>query len=506
MPGNTDSLPSCVLEYATLEKGCFLVEGRINGISFKSLFPESLPDGEYSFCEDGICSVSPACATISTGPWFPLSYKLPNARIKDGFGRSMTLLSSGRGIRIHRMGIFEQIRCSLLLSAELLTYRFPFGFLALLVRPCAIIAKLLLRRKRIWMFQDKTFGDTDNAYAVAYRVAMSDFGISPVYAAGHDINFAQPPPKRLLLVRPLSIVHRLLSFAAEVRVTSEDNYSPVAPYECYADFLWQQPVVWVTHGILYDDLSDFYRRSRQNYAMVTTGEPREDREILKQAWEYDSPKVVCSGKPRWDFLKNSRKNRIVLAFSWRHYLDAGNILASNYYRAISAVFADGRLAEAAREFGYELFAVVHPCFRNIDVFDMKSSFVQLIPEGTPYSTVFAEAVMLITDYSSVHTDVAILGKPVVFYQFDRDEFYARTPEIKPDFRWENEGAGAVFFKHDDLVEYLISMMKNGCTVQPEFVSRNKNFTVRLDGKCSERVISAIETMICRMHFQGRYDK
>ena len=46
-----------------------------------------------------------------------------------------------------------------------------------------------------------------------------------------------------------------------------------------------------------------------------------------------------------------------------------------------------------------------------------------------YFELFNECSIFITDYSSIHFDVAFLKKPIIYYQFDKEYFFKKHYQL-----------------------------------------------------------------------------
>ena len=74
------------------------------------------------------------------------------------------------------------------------------------------------------------------------------------------------------------------------------------------------------------------------------------------------------------------------------------------------------------------------------------------PEDISYQNLFMDYDLLITDYSSLHFDFATLRKPVIYFQFDREEFYGTSHAYqKGIFDFQKYGFGPVMEGLEDLI-------------------------------------------------------
>ena len=74
-----------------------------------------------------------------------------------------------------------------------------------------------------------------------------------------------------------------------------------------------------------------------------------------------------------------------------------------------------------------------------------------------YREVFAESEMIITDYSSVAFDFAYLEKPVIYTQFDSEEFFnGEHVYTKGYFDYEHDGFGEIAYNLETTMIKIIA--------------------------------------------------
>lgn len=167
--------------------------------------------------------------------------------------------------------------------------------------------------------------------------------------------------------------------------------------------------------------------------------------------------VWLTGLPRYDRLYHDEKKHILVMPTWRKWLmkdfnsaesdkDAVHVIdqieETDFFAFYHALLNSERLLSACDEFGYTLCYMPHTNFREcMDKF-CTDSRVQKFDLDMPYRQAFAEADLLITDYSSTPMDFAYLRKPVIYAQFDKEKFFSgeHTYE-KGYFDYENDGFG-----------------------------------------------------------------
>ena len=92
-----------------------------------------------------------------------------------------------------------------------------------------------------------------------------------------------------------------------------------------------------------------------------------------------------------------------------------------------------------------------------------------------YTQTFCEAALLVTDYSSVAFDVALLKKPIIYAQFDVDTFFSGHAYDKGYFEYDRDGFGPVCTDLETTVDAVIHYLKTGCKTEPIYLNRVDSF-------------------------------
>ena len=99
--------------------------------------------------------------------------------------------------------------------------------------------------------------------------------------------------------------------------------------------------------------------------------------------------------------------------------------------------------------------------------------------------------MLITDYSSVHFDFAYMKKPVVYTQFDKEDFFAGQIYDEGYFSYENDGFGPVCYDYESTVDALIKAVERDCVNEEKYLDRISSFFTYDDKNNSARALEEI---------------
>ena len=164
---------------------------------------------------------------------------------------------------------------------------------------------------------------------------------------------------------------------------------------------------------------------------------------------------------------------------------------SDFFAFYNGLINHPRLLECMRRKGYEGLFCLHPLFTEQyvdftenDVFSVNKGYVD-------YQKQFAECALLVTDFSSVFFDFGYLKKPVVYSQFDKDEFFAGHSYSEGYFSYEDNGFGPVCRDLESTVDALVKEIENDCRNDPKYIKRIEEFYPFFDDKSCERVYNSI---------------
>ena len=359
----------------------------------------------------------------------------------------------------------------------------------------AVFARLLtfvfslFQHKKIWLISDRVSQADDNGEAFFQYVGKNLHKDVKVYFA---VSPESPDYQRLQkygkVIPFLGKQYKTLYLLADCIISSQAEeyiFHPFQKYsEFYRDLSQSQKFVFLQHGVIKDDLSEWLNRFNKNMAMFVVTTMPEYESILSGNYYYTDAVVKLTGLPRYDRLYRQEKRQIAIMPTWRAYLVTGidpgtgkrelkpGYCESRYFAMYHELLNCQRLFDCAQELGYTIAFMHHPnmiCAKDSMSSDHR---LQLLEQNIAYRTVFAESDLLVTDYSSVAFDFAYLRKPVIYYQTDKEEFFsgAHTYE-KGYFDYERDGFGEIECSVEALVDRIIEYMKNGCELKEVYRER-----------------------------------
>ena len=296
--------------------------------------------------------------------------------------------------------------------------------------------------------------------------------------------------------------------AAYLLSSQADDYIVRPPQPLSGPRRWK--FVFLQHGVIHNDLSRWLNNQPVR-VMITTTEA-EHRSIVGDGSPYvlSDKEVARTGLPRHDRLlelsrrgRNDQRAPLLIAPTWRQHLLAAqgsghrrelavDLPSSSFMTAWRRFLADPALHRLAGRERLELVFLAHPHLQHHITAAMLPTRVRLVTAAdADVQQILATARLLVTDYSSLAFDVAYLGAPVVYFQFDAPDFFSGNHTVQAgDFSYERDGFGPVVTDQEAALAAVESALSDGSPSQQEYRRRaDRAFTFR-DGRCSERVYEA----------------
>lgn len=469
-----------------------------NSDAFRVTIP--LTGGVYTlrfFCchGDGMIPLS----SVMCGSFFPVSREYASSYyVKNGW----KLQCSPDGLVVSACNAAEARQAEIAFLKELWKKNKDGGRTGALARVAVKFLKAF-RRKPLWLVSDRVMKAGDNGEALfrhlqQYRNVDARFVLdkrSPNYAQMKKVGRVVPANtywyKLALLMSQV-----LISSSAEV-----EFYNPFNGYSSpYRSLLADIPFVFLQHGVTKDDQSRWLQKSNKNLAgFITSGMP-EYESIIHGNYEYTEKQVWLTGMPRFDRLYRQDEKWITIMPTWRRYLMSGwdakddywqlkpGAENSQYIQFYRDLLNDPRLLAKAKELGYRLKFLPHPNLQtHLDLFNPNPD-VDFLGRETSYRDIYARSSLVVTDYSSAVFDFAYLRQPVVYTQFDAQEFFAGEHVYeKGYFEYERDGFGEVEYTLQDTIDRIIDYMERGCQLKEEYRQRIDGFFAFNDQNNSQRV-------------------
>jgi CDP-glycerol glycerophosphotransferase (TagB/SpsB family) len=350
----------------------------------------------------------------------------------------------------------------------------------------AEVASLFVRRskeyKDLWIVSERGVDARDNAYHFFKFLRTEHPEINSVYIISDD----SPDRKKVAplgtLVKYGSFKHYLCYILAKVRVSTHiDGYSPdILFFHKFGKlFPDKSKKIFLQHGIIKDDLA-FCHADQTNIDMFTCSAVPEF-EFIKENFGYPDGVLKLSGMCRYDNLKKTEKptKQILFMPTWRSKLRTctqSTFEQSEYFNQYNTFLNCNELKNLLEEYDYEL--VFYPHFevqRFLDSFDSSIARVKIADfKNNDVQELLINSDILVTDYSSVFFDFAYMRKPMIFFQYNEEEF--RSGHYKEGyFNYKRDGFGEIATTKEAVVNSLRHILENGLKTDEMYLDRMNSF-------------------------------
>ncbi len=218
-----------------------------------------------------------------------------------------------------------------------------------------------------------------------------------------------------------------------------------------------------------------------------------ERDTAIREFGYRPAQVRVTGLPRFDALLaplDEPPSGVLVIPTWREWIGTHEAFeASEYREAWQSVLAHPRLARAVAD-GLAVTFILHPNMGSFaEAFGAPG--VRVLRQGdADVQTLLRTHAMLVTDYSSVGFDVALLGRPVAYFQFDQERFFGPHGS---HLDLDADLPGPIVHDADALVDEVLDARARGFTVLPAHVERARALVRYHDRRNCERVAHSVAT-------------
>ncbi len=370
---------------------------------------------------------------------------------------------------------------------------------------CGLLRPLQFQKK--WLFTDRKDMADDNGEALFRYVINQKKGnnkhlkrVKPIFVVSKNCKDYKRLKEVGRVVPFGSKLHTLYFLLAEYHFHSHFDHFIIEPLkrgEIYFRDIQKPKSIFLQHGITKDDMSELLKQEIKNFDMFVTAAKKEYQSVLEYPYGYNQNQVKLTGFARYDLLNQSQvpEKTIVVVPTWRKHLSnltEDSFVESDYFLWWNTLLQDKTFHENLRNSGYKVLFLPHPAlYKWITCFSYTSGLVDLVTGDFSYRNIFHKAALVVTDYSSAVFDVAYLGRPVVYYQFDAEaQFTGGHIYKKGYFDYKRDGFGPVCQNFSEVVNELAALMeKDFPPSQPEpYATRVNEFFAYRDANNCQRIL------------------
>lgn len=378
-------------------------------------------------------------------------------------------------------------------------------FLFLLAWP---LAKLYQKkRQHMWLICENAWEARDNGFWLFRYIRENEPQQDVVYAIKRKSKDYKKVKKLGEVIEYGSFKHWIYYLAAEKNISSQKGGKPNAAVCYFLEVygLLKNKRYFLQHGIVKDDLP-FLHYEHSKITMFVCSTKRET-EYVQEAFHYPDGAVKMLGLCRLDGLHDPHKpSKVILVMpTWRGWLSppssseklgesAERIRQTEYYQKWNEFINGPAMLQLLEEHQLKLVFYMHREMQRFTGLFTSNSKRVLIADDRHYDVqdLLKKADYLVTDYSSVAMDFAYMKKPLLYYQFDYEEFRRRHyPEGY--FSYKLDGFGPVCDNIEDALQHIERAAEKNFENEEIYLERHREFFTLYDTCNCKRNYEAILT-------------
>lgn len=361
----------------------------------------------------------------------------------------------------------------------------------------SLIYKLILRikGKKLWLICEDFNTARDNGYHLFKYIRENHPEDNVYYVIERNCKDYNKVSKLGNVIQYRSLKHWLyyMSSNLNMSINESGNPSPHIFHFLQVYLRLYNNRIFLQHGITYNDSEKLYYKNTK-FKLFVCG-AKEEYEYVKKQFNYPDDKVAYLGFPRFDNLYNNEINnkQILIMPTWRK-VGKQDIKDTIYYKRWISLLKNRELIKFIEKQNIIIYFYPHRDMQNyLKHFKVNSNNIKVVGEEENLQDLLKESALLITDYSSVFMDFAYMNKPVIYYQFDIDDF--RKTQFKEGyFKYSKNAFGRILKDEDDVVTKIITYFEMDYRLEQMYQKRIDKFFVLRDQNNSKRVYQCLKDL------------
>ncbi|ECQ5323087.1 glycosyltransferase [Campylobacter coli] len=362
-----------------------------------------------------------------------------------------------------------------------------------------------LPKSNIWLLMDRDYEADDNAEHL-YRYIMQNHPEQKIVFAlrKESLDWERLEKEGFNLVEFGSLeFERIIKKASKVISSHADGY--LTRY-----ITSKQQFIFLQHGVIKDDLSKWLNSKKIDLFITSTKAEYDSIANDYNHYKFGKKEVVLTGLARQHdaLLKNNQCNarQIIIMPTWRANIVGvalgsskrglqSDFTQSEYFQKWNLLLNSNILQKLCEKYDYTIVFNPHPnIIPYLKDFNIPS-YVKIANHNESLQELFCNSSLMITDYSSVAFEMAYLNKPVIYYQFDHEEFFNSHTYQKGYFDYKKDGFGPVVEDEESLLKELENLLQNDCNPFGIYKDNIDSTFAFKDGKCCERIYKILRQII-----------
>lgn len=378
----------------------------------------------------------------------------------------------------------------------------------MIIAPIAYLISKFYKKKELWIIAERYDEARDNGYHLFKYINNKCDCKNIFYIIDKNSKDFENINEFQNIVQFGSFKHHLYYWRATKLISTHINgYMPNENVYKYMHRIIKHngKKIFLQHGIIKDCLPQLFYKNTKLDLFVCGAKP--EYEYIKNTFGYKEHQVQYLGLCRYDnLLKNKTKKQILImpTFRMEYYVakdekltkeDKRKFINSKYYKVYDELLKSNKLIQKLEKEKIELIFYPHyEMQKYIELFKDIPKCVKIAKEREyDIQTLLKESKLLITDYSSVFFDFSYMEKPIIYFQFDKEE-YRKKHYKEGYFSYKNDGFGPIETTVECVVNKIMQYIDTEYEVEKEYLNRNKKFFLYRDTNNCKRNYDAIRRL------------
>ncbi|PFN80578.1 hypothetical protein COJ85_29605 [Bacillus sp. AFS076308] len=356
-------------------------------------------------------------------------------------------------------------------------------------------------QKNIWLGFEK-FADSaqDNGYYFFQYCYQQDKHCNFYYVIKKDSpDYDNLQAMSDKVIDYMSFKYMVYLFAASLLISSESKghvYDIRVQKGLLKKALERKRQVFLQHGVIgLKRVDQIFRKTSKSAVDLFVVSSEHEKEIIKNNFGYKEEEIIITGLSRWDVLtdRSNGQSTILLMPTWRSWMDdlpEDKFVNTEYYRQYASLLNSDVLEKLLAQYDIQLKFFIHPKFKAyIDKFSSYQPRIHIYEFGDiQLNELLMQSSLLITDYSSVSWDMYYQKKPIIFYQFDLDDYMKYQGSY---IDMTNDLFGDRAQEVDQLLTLIRKYAKRNFQEEAKYASMRTNYLKYTDRQNSHRIFQEI---------------
>ncbi|MBF7019188.1 CDP-glycerol glycerophosphotransferase family protein [Staphylococcus sp. 18_1_E_LY] len=234
-------------------------------------------------------------------------------------------------------------------------------------------------------------------------------------------------------------------------------------------YIKQKNRVFLQHGIIGSkDVSGVYgRKPNDSITDLFVVSSEREKEVIYQNYGFDKNEIIITGLPRFDDVIKERRNivkkiknrhKILIMPTWRKGLNTytdEKFMETAYYKEFQQLINNDEIKTLVKEKGYQIALYLHRNFQGFKHLFTSENVEVLSDQEHTVKDLLAEYQVLVTDYSSVGLDFALMHKKVIYYRPENilgEDFISESTDLLPGNVVNNQQQLIYHFKNTAMIK------------------------------------------------------